>query len=74
MGRFAVIKDIVYCVDFIQRIPNCIALYLLLIAQKQPKERRTQLLDVGVGVDKREFPDALDKLKVCVPQWDARIL
>lgn len=74
MGRFAVIKDIVYCVDFIQRIPNCITLYLLLIAQKQPKERRTQLLDVGVGVDKREFSDALDKLKVCDPQWDARIL
>ena len=74
MGRFAVIKDIVYCVDFIQMIPNCIALYLFLIAQKQPRERRTQLLDVGVGMDKRGLSDALNILKVCDPQWDARIL
>lgn len=73
VGKYSVIKDAVYCVDFANRVPNCIALYLLLIAQKQPENKRKQLLDAGDGCDKRALIKAMQSLKVCDPSWSFEI-
>ena len=73
MGNYAVIKDALYCVDFSERIPNCVALYLLLIAQKQPKDQRMQLIDAGDRADKEPLRKAMDALKVCDPNWNYNI-
>ena len=73
MGNYAVIKDAVYCVDFSERIPNCVALYLLLIAQKQPADKRTQIIDAGDGTDKKPLTDALEGLHVCDPSWNYKV-
>ena len=73
LGQFAVIKDAVYCVDFSEKIPNCIALYLLLIAQKQPEDKRNQLIDAGDGAAKTLLSEAMDSLKVCDPLWKYQI-
>jgi len=73
MGQYSVIKQAVYCVDFSERIPNCVALYLLLIAQKQPEDKRTQIIDAGDGVNKKPLNDAMDALKVCDPNWNYKI-
>lgn len=73
VGKYSVIKDCVYCVDFADRVPNCIALYLLLIAQKQPQDKRGQMLDAGDGCDKRALSEAIELLKVCDPNWSPEI-
>lgn len=73
MGNYAVIKDAIYCVDFCERIPNCIAIFLLLIAQKQPADRRKFLIDAGDGCDSSALTKAMDTLKVCDPSWHYRI-
>ena len=73
MGDYAVIKDAVYCVDFCEKIPNCIALYLLLKAQKLPADSRNMLIDAGVGSDTASFSKAMDALKVCDPSWQYTI-
>ena len=73
MGKYAVIKQAVFCVDFLQRLPNCIALYLLLIAQKEPAKNRTQLLDTGDGVDPEPLKAVIDSLHILDPAWDPKI-
>ena len=73
MGEYAVIKDAVYCVDFCERTPNCSALYLLLIAQKEPEDQRTQIIDAGDGSDTTKFREAMDSLKVLDPHWSFQI-
>ena len=73
MGEFAVVKDMVYCVDFADRIPNCIALYLLLIAQKQPENQRTQILDTGSGTNTTAFSNAVNALRICDSNWKCMI-
>ncbi|MBR5095440.1 MAG: hypothetical protein IK095_10110, partial [Oscillospiraceae bacterium] len=73
-GRFAVVRDMLYCVDFSERIPNCIALYLLLIAQKQPADKRSQGLDLGDGTDPAPLKAAIETLQVCDPSWQPKIL
>lgn len=73
MGNFSVIKDAVYCVDFANRVPNCIAVYLLLIAQKLPQNKRTMILDAGDGVDKTKLSNALKSISICDPNWKYKI-
>ena len=73
MGKYAVIKQAVFCVDFLQQLPNCIALYLLLIAQKEPAEKRTQILDTGEGVDPAPLKAVIDSLHILDPAWDPKI-
>lgn len=73
VGKYSVIKDCVYCVDFADRVPNCIALYLLLIAQKQPQDKRGQMLDAGDGCDNRALSEAIQSLKICDPAWSPEI-
>ena len=70
MGKYAVIKDFVYCVDFLPQLPNCIALYLLLIAQKSPSDQRKQILDTGDGVDPAPLKTVIESLKILDPSWD----
>lgn len=74
VGEYAVVKDAMYCVDFSEMIPNCIALYLLLIAQKQPKDNRKQAIDAGNGTDVRPLTNAVNALSVCDPDWVCKIL
>lgn len=69
MGDFAVIKDALHCVDFCEAIPNCIALYLLLTAQKMPQESRRMGIDAGDGCDSTALSKAMETLKVCDPDW-----
>lgn len=73
MGEFAVIKDAVYCVDFSESIPNCVALYLLLIAQKLPADQRKMILDIGDGTNKQPLTKALSDLQILDPQWKCTI-
>lgn len=69
MGKFAVVPSAILCVDFVEAIPNCIAIYLLLSAQKLPPENRTAMIDAGDGVDKNPFMKAMNTLSVCDPNW-----
>ena len=73
-GDYGVLKSIIYCVDFCENIPNCIALYLFLTAHRLPEERRKQTIDVGDNVDKSAFQAAMDSLKVLDPKWSFTIL
>ena len=73
LGDYAVIKDALYCVDFCERIPNCIALYLLLIAQKQPNKSRKMIIDAGDGCNSNALSAALDTLKICDRSWQYKI-
>ena len=73
MGKYAVIKRAVFCVDFLQQLPNCIALYLLLIAQKEPTDKRKQLLDTGDGVNPAPLKAVIDSLHILDPEWDPKI-
>ena len=70
MGKYSVIKQAIFCVDFLQQLPNCIALYLLLIAQKEPEEKRTQLLDTGDGVDPTPLKAVIGSLHILDPSWN----
>ncbi|MBR6187221.1 MAG: hypothetical protein IKQ41_13300 [Clostridia bacterium] len=73
MGQYAVVKSALYCVDFAEEIPHCIALYLLLIAQKQPQDKRKQGIDAGEGTNKKPLEDAMNALKACDPAWSFSI-
>lgn len=73
VGSYSVVKDLMYCVDFAEKVPNCIALYLLLIAQKQPQALRKQVLDTGEGSNNEELIKAMNSLKICDPFWDFSI-
>lgn len=70
---YAVIKDNLFCVDFLEQLPNCIALYLLLIAQKEPTDKRVQLLDTGDGVDPKPLKDVIESLQVLDPTWQPKM-
>ena len=69
LGNYAVINHGIYCVDFCQQIPNCIAMFLLLVMQKQPSEHRKMLIDAGTGSNTTALADALHTLSVCDPSW-----
>lgn len=73
MGKFATIQDAVLCVDFSEQIPNCIALYLFLIAQRKPQNQRKQLIDAGDGTDKKPLTQAITRLKKLDPNWECQI-
>lgn len=74
MGDYAVLKSHVLCVDFCDKIPNCIALYLLLTAQKLPEGNRKQVIDAGDGANKDAFKAAMESLKVLDPNWSFMIV
>lgn len=69
VGDFCVIKSNLLCVDFSVRLPNCIALFLMLTAQKLPKEQRKQMISVGEGDNKQHLEKAMDSLRICDPDW-----
>ena len=69
MGKYAVIQSSMICVDFAEAIPNCIAIYLLLTAQKLPPNNRKQVIDAGDGVNTQPLITAMDALSVCDPHW-----
>ena len=73
VGDYAVIPDRVLCVDFCEKIPNCIALYLLLTAERQTEGSRKQILDAGDGTDRKPLQKALTALQVCDPGWEPKI-
>lgn len=74
MGRYAVIPSSILCVDFVEAIPCCIALYLLLTAQLLPAEKRKQLIDAGDDTNKQPLTDAMNVLSVCDANWKFMIL
>ena len=74
MGEYAVIRDNVLCVDFSEVIPNCVALYLLLTAEREPSEKRRQLIDAGDGTNKQPLKNAISNLQVLDPDWKCTIL
>lgn len=55
MGDYGVLKSNVLCIDFCEKIPNCMSLYLLLTVQKLPEHQRKQIIDAGDGADKTAF-------------------
>lgn len=73
MGKFAMVPSAILCVDFAEAIPNCIAIYLLLTAQKLPSENRTTMIDAGDGVDKNPLIKAMNTLSVCDLNWKYKI-
>lgn len=73
-GDYAVLKSAVYCVDSCEKIPNCIAIYLLLIAHQLPKEQRKQIIDAGDRSDPTAFKTAMESLQVLDPDWHFMIV
>ena len=69
MGDYGVLKSSVLCIDFCEKIPNCIALYLVLTAQKMPENQRKQVIDAGDGADKTAFKAAMRSLQVLDSKW-----
>ena len=74
VGDYGVLKSVIYCVDFCEKIPNCISLYLLLSAQKLPEEKRSMTIDAGDGSDVTAFRAAMESLRVLDPKWKFVIL
>lgn len=74
VGWYCVIEDKLTCIDFSEYVPNCIALYLLLTAQKKPADKRTQGIDAGERTDPEPLARALDGLKPCDQNWNPVIL
>ena len=74
MGDYAVIKATCYCVDFCDIIPNCAALYLLLISQKLDADKRKLIIDAGDRSKKVAFRQVMQTLKVCDPTWEYLIV
>lgn len=72
-GDYGVLKSAVYCVDFCTKIPNCIALYLLLTEQKLPEGQHRQVIDAGDRSDKTAFKAAMESLKVLDPDYSFMI-
>jgi hypothetical protein len=73
LGKYAVVPSRLLCVDFAAAIPNCIAVYLLLTAQKLPVDNRKQAISIGDGVNKQAFEEAMNTLKICDPKWSFSI-
>lgn len=73
MGDYGVLKSWQLCVDFCESIPNCIAMYLLLTAQKLPEDQRKQFIDAGDGSDKTALENAMQSLKILDPKWEYKI-
>ena len=73
MGKYAVVPSSMLSADFAKAIPNCIAVYLLLTAQKLPVGERKQRIDAGDGVNKKPLQSAMDALSVCDPNWSYHI-
>ena len=69
MGKYSVIPSHILCADFAATIPHCIAVYLLVTAQKLPAENRKQTISTGDGVDEQPLNKALSALSVCDPHW-----
>ena len=73
MGKYAVVPSATLCVDFAEAIPNCIAVYLLLTAQKLPFDSRKQVIDAGDRTNPQPLKAAMDKLSICAPIWEYHI-
>ena len=73
VGKYAVVPSNLLCADFADVIPNCIAVYLYLIAQKMPADNRIQAISVGDGVNKQPFVEAMESLRICDPNWQFNI-
>ena len=73
VGKFAVVQSSLLCVDFSEAIPNCIAVYLLLVAQKIPEDKRILIIDAGDGTDKQPLTDAMKTISICDPNWKYKI-
>ena len=74
IGDYGVLRASLLCVDFCAKIPNCIALYLLLTSQKLPKDKRRLIIDAGDNADKTAFKAAMESLKVLDPSWSFMIV
>ena len=68
-GDYGVLRSSTYCVDFCEKIPHCIALYLLLNAEKLPEDKHRMIIDAGDRSDKTAFRAAMESLKVLDPNW-----
>lgn len=73
-GDYGVLRSHVLCVDFCDKIPNCISLYLLLTARKLPTGQRKQVIDAGDSGDKTAFKQAMQSLQVLDPDWSFMIV
>lgn len=67
-GEFGlIIEDNVYSVDFIDRVPHCVALAILLLAQKLPAGIRQLVIELEPGTPLGTFGDALNQIQLCDP-------
>ena len=74
IGEYSVLKDSLYCVDFSEQVPNCIGMYLLLIAHREPPKNRTQKLDIGDNANKKPLSKVLNSLQILDPDWKCQIV
>ena len=73
VGKYAVVPSTMLCVDFVSAIPNCAAIYLLLIAQKLPVDSRKQMISTGDGTNNKAFVDVMNSLRICDSNWNYHI-
>jgi len=65
-GEFGlIIEDNVYSVDFIDAVPYCVALAVLLTAQKLPAGSRQLVIELEQGTPLGRFGEALRLVGVC---------
>lgn len=74
VGDYCVLHSAMLCADACDLAPNCIALYLLLTAERLPEAERRQRIDAGDGTDKTAFTTAMESLRVIDQAWHFTIM
>lgn len=70
-GSYGVVFSAVVCVDFAEKIPYCIAIFLLHTALTG--RMKNQLIDAGDGTDTTQFVEAVNLIYDCCPEWSCMI-
>jgi len=69
-GEFGIIEESnVYSVDFIDKIPYCVALSLLLMVEKLPENARHIIIEIEPNAPFYMLEKALELVKLCDPRF-----
>ena len=72
MGKYGITKSALICVDFMELVPNCLALALLYMVWSG--EGNLQAIDAGDDGDVHDLVQALELVNSCVEGWSCTIL
>ena len=72
IGKYGITKSALICVDFMELVPNCLALALLHMVWSG--EGNLQAIDAGDDGDVHDLVQALELVNSCVEGWSCTIL